>query len=126
MGFICAVCILVIFAGIYAGLHKCKKEEAVQAEVASTAMRAAHGADERADQGEESPPPQYSQMTMAGVPIVSLTEQVVPVGLPVAASADGSWAPASGVGRMESGSGLELSPAVVTGLVLPNVLRIDG
>jgi len=129
VGIICAVCIVVYFAGIYAAvmcLHNWKKE-AVQVEVASIATRAAHGADERAaaNQGEESPPPRYSQMVMLTGQCPSRrsssAEQVVPVGLPVAASADGSWVPASGGGRIESGSGLELSPAVVTGLVLPNV-----
>ena len=95
-----------------------------------------HGADDRADQGDgggvgEGVPSPYLQMA-AGVP----TAEVLPVGLPVAASevmvtvvadgswapaysaSGGSWAPASGGGAAaESGAGL----VVVTGLVLPNV-----
>ena len=65
---------------------------------------------------------------MESLPITAASaEEVVPVvGLPVAASADGSWAPASGGSwapasgggaAAESGAGL----VVVTGLVLPNL-----
>ena len=137
------VVVAVVVAGIIAAaalyLHYRKEKQAVRAEVASTATRATrttHGADERAGQGDgggvgEGVPSPYLQMA-AGVP----TAEVLPVGLPVAASEEmvtvvadgswapaypasgGSWAPASGGGAAaESGAGL----VVVTGLVLPNV-----
>ena len=142
----------VVIAGIWAGIiavaaldahYRKKREQALGAEVARTvtrATRATHGSEERADQGDEvgvgerfaSP---YLQVAVAGLPIITASaEEVVPVGLPVAASEEmvtvvtgswapaypasgGSWAPASGgAAAAESGAGL----VVVTGLVLPN------
>ena len=110
----------VVFAGTIAAaalyLQYRKEKQAARAEVASTVTRATRGADERAGQGDgegvgEGVPPPYLQMAVAGVPITAASAeqvQVPVVGLPVAASADGSWL------------GLELSPMVVIGVV-PNV-----
>ena len=115
MGVLAAVCSVVVVAGIYAAvvyLHSRKmKQAAVQTDI-GMARSAAQGdaeADEGSGEGERPAP--YLQVAVAGVPITAASaEQVVPVGLPVAASAsaDGSWL------------GLELSPMVVTGVV-PNV-----
>ena len=115
MGVLAAVCSVVVVAGIYAAvvyLHSRKmKQAAVQTDI-GMARSAAQGdaeADEGSGEGERPAP--YLQMAVAGVPITAASAeqvQVPVVGLPVAASADGSWL------------GLELSPMVVIGVV-PNV-----
>ena len=139
----------VVLAGTIAAaalyLHYRKKKQAARAEVASTATRATRGADERAGQGDgggvgEGPPLAVVLAGTSLMPTVALAEEVVPMGLPVAASdineemvtvvTGGSWAPAypasggswapgpasEGGAAADSGAGL----VVVTGLVLPN------
>ena len=116
MGVLAALCSVAVVAGIYAvvvyHLHsRMLKQTAAQNEIEMT-RTAAHGdgdADEGSGGGERPAP--YLQMAVAGVPITAASAeqvQVPVVGLPVAASADGSWL------------GLELSPMVVIGVV-PNV-----
>ena len=115
MGVLAALCSVAVVAGIYAvvvyHLHsRMLKQTAAQNEIEMT-RTAAHGdgdADEGSGGGERPAP--YLQMAVAGVPITAASAEqvVVPVGLPIAASADGSWL------------GLELSPMVVIGVV-PNV-----
>ena len=96
---------------------------------------ATHGADDE-DQGEAVPQWYRQGWDRAASVLTAVAEDVVPVGLPVAASEDvvtvvanGSWAPASGgswlpasgggddPGRRRPGAGV----VVVTGRVLPNV-----
>ena len=109
MGVVVVVAVVVAGAIAAAALYLHywkKKKQAARPEVARTATRATratHGADERADQDDgggvgEGVPPPYLQMAVAGVPTAATAEQGVPVGLPVAACADGSWAPSSGGG----------------------------
>ena len=121
-GLIAAVCVC-----IHCGLPRPGRPASA---TRATHASPTHGADDRADQGDGG--------GVGGVPSPYLqmppTAEVLPVGLPVAASEEmvtvdgswapaypasgGSWAPASGGGAAaESGAGL----VVVTGLVLPNV-----